>query len=117
MNKKIIILIKNIIPIFILTAAVKQWFGIGERTYHAWWMWYKFKDYGGGGGTDLSIEMTIITYVLSFLLIALGFLIRRYWKLNKLFDRINVVAVIMLLIGIGWLSLLLASPFAVIVKR
>jgi hypothetical protein len=112
-----LILIKNVIPIFILAAAVKQWFGIGERTYHAWWMWYKFKNYGGGGRTDLSIEMTIITYALSFFLIASGFLIRRYWKLSKLSDRINVVAVSMLLIGIGWLSLLLASPFAVIVKR
>ena len=108
---------KNIIPVALLTAALIQWYGIGERTYHAWWMWYKFKDYGGGVPTDLSIEMTIITYVLSAILISSGYFMRRHGKLNKLFASINIVAIFMLLIGLGWLSILLASPFAVLVKR
>ena len=33
--------------IFLLVIAVIQWFGIGEKTYHALWQWYKFKDFNG----------------------------------------------------------------------
>ncbi|MBN1255519.1 MAG: hypothetical protein JXA50_09630 [Deltaproteobacteria bacterium] len=110
-------ILKNIVPVGILIAALIQWYGIGERTYHGWWMWYKFKDYGGGVPTDLSFEMTIITYLLSAILISSGYYMHRHGKLNKLCASINIIAVFMLLIGLGWLSILLASPFAVLVKR
>ncbi len=109
--------IKNLIALGILSAALIQWYGIGERTYHAWWMWYKFKDYGGGGRTDLSIEMTIITYVVSAILIISAFFMQRQGKLDKLFTGITKVALIMLVIGVACLSILLVSPYAVLVKR
>jgi hypothetical protein len=109
--------IKNMIPLALLTTAIIQWYGIGERTYDAWWMWYKFKDYGGGGHTTVSMEMTVETYVLSLFLIASGLLVRFYCQLSLISRRINAIAVGMLMVGIGWLSLLLVSPFAVIVDR
>jgi len=107
--------IKNVIPLALLTSAIIQWYGIGERTYHAWWMWYKFKDTSGDGYTTVSMEMTVETYVLTLLLITCGLLIRFYCQLSLVPRRINVIAIGMLMVGIAWLTLLLMSPFAVIV--
>jgi len=72
--------IKHLAPLALLATAIIQWHGIGERTYHAWWMWYKFRD--DGGYTTVSMDMTVETYVLSLFLIACGLLMRSYWQLK-----------------------------------
>ncbi len=108
---------KNSVLIAILLLAIVQWFGIGERTYHAWWMWHKFKGYDESGHTTLSKEMVGITYALSLLLIVASLLVRQYWGLSPITKRINYIAMALLTIGVCWLTLLLASPFAMVVSR
>jgi hypothetical protein len=109
--------IKNVISPALLTTAIIQWYGIGERTHHAWWMWYKFKDYGGGGGTDMSYEMVGITYVLSAILILSSFVIRKHIVARSFSSYVNSIAAGMLIIGILWLTCLIVSPFATVIKR
>lgn len=107
--------IKNLAPLALLATAIIQWYGIGERTYHAWSMWYRFRD--DGGYTTVSLEMTVATYVLSLFLIACGLLMKSYWQLRPTSRCINFIAVDMLIVGIGWLTFLIMSGFAVIVNR
>ncbi len=109
--------IKNLIPLGLLSTAIIQWYGIGERTYHAWWMWYKFKDYGGGGGTDMSYEMVGTTYVLSGILILTSFVIRKHIVARSFSSYINSIATGILITGILWLTCLIVSPFAAVIKR
>jgi hypothetical protein len=109
--------IKNVIPLALLATAIIQWYGIGERTYHAWWMWYKFKDYGGGGGTDMSYEMVATTYVLSAILIVVSFIIKKHITTRSLASYVNSIVAGMLMIGILWLTCLIVSPFAAVIKR
>jgi hypothetical protein len=108
--------IKKVIPLALLTTAIIQWYGIGERTYHAWWMWYKFKDHGGGGGgTDMSYEMVGTTYVLSAMLILSSFVIRKHIVARSLSSYVNSIAAGMLIIGVLWLTCLIVSPFAAVI--
>jgi hypothetical protein len=110
------VVIRNLIPLALLYTAIYQWYGIGERTYHAWWMWYKFKDYGGGGGTDMSYEMVATTYVVSGILILTSFIIRKYVVARSFSSYVNSIAAGMLIIGILWLTCLIISPYATLVK-
>ena len=108
---------KHLIPLALLTTAIIQWYGIGERTYHAWWMWYKFKDHGGGGQTDMSYEMVGTTYVLSAILVLVSFIIRKHIVARSLSSYANSIAASMLIIGILWLTCLIVSPIATVIKR
>jgi hypothetical protein len=107
--------IKDLAPLALLATAIIQWYGIGERSYDAWWMWYQFRD--DGGYTTVSMEMTVETYVLSLFLIVCGLLMRSYWQLRSTSRCINLIAVGMLMVGVGWLTLLIMSGFAEIVNR
>jgi hypothetical protein len=109
--------IKKVIPFALFTTAIIQWYGIGERTYHAWRMWYKFKDYGGGGQTDMSYEMVGTTYVLSAILILVCFIMRKRIVARSLSSYANSIGASMLIIGILWLTCLIVSPIATVIKR
>lgn len=80
-------------------------------------MWDKFKDYVGPTHTDMSLDMILLTYGISLILSCLGLIIRVYWNLTPTSRRINLTAVTMLVLGLVWLSALLASPYAVVVRR
>ena len=109
-------LIKKLIPFALLTTAIIQWYGIGERTYHAWRMWYKFKDYGGYE-TEMSYEMVAETYVLSAILILTALIIRKHIRKSSFLFYVNTIAVSMLVIGILCLTCLILSPIATLIKR
>ncbi len=109
--------IKKAIPLALLTTAIIQWYGIGERSYHAWRMWYKFRDYGGGGQTEMSYEMVGTTYVLSAILILVSVIIRKHFVARSLSSYANSIAATMLIIGILWLTCLIVSPIATVIKR
>jgi hypothetical protein len=117
MKDKIIQIFKVTPPFVILLTAFMQWAGIAERTYHAWWMWNKLKDYGGDGHTDMSFEMITFTYVVSIVLASFGFYFGRHSRQGVWLRCLNNIGIIMLLLGVLWLSMLLLSPFAVAVKR
>jgi len=109
--------IKKVIPLALLVTAIIQWYGIGERTYHAWRMWYKFKDYGGGGGIDMSYEMVAETYVLSATLILISLIIRKHIRTSSFSSYVNTIAASMLIIGILCLTCLILSPIATLIER
>lgn len=106
----------QIIPYAILGTAIIQWYGIGERTYHAWWMWYKFKDYGGGQ-TDMSCEMVTMTYALSVIFILTSIILKKRLMPRTLTTYVNSVAAGMLILGLIWLTCLIISPFSTLVNR
>ncbi len=108
---------KKVIPFALFTTAIIQWYGIGERTYHAWRMWCKFRDYGGGGQTDMSYDMVVTTYVLSAILILVSVIIRKHIVARSLSSYVNSIAAGMLIIGILWLTFLIVSPIATVIKR
>jgi len=109
--------IKHFVPLALLATAIIQWYGIGERTYHAWRMWDKFRDYGGGGHTDMSYETVGTTYALSAILILVSLIIRKHIAPRSLSSYVNSIAAIMLIIGILWLTCLIVSPMAIVIKR
>lgn len=107
----------QIVPFAILGPAIIQWYGIGERTHHAWWMWYKFKDYGRSVPTDMSYEMVSITYGLSAVLILTSLIIKKYIAARSFSAHVNSISAGMLIFGLIWLTFLILSPFAILVKR
>ena len=106
---------RKIISSIFLVAALSQWYIIGERTVHAFWMWYKFKDYGGDGYTTMNSETIIIGYVLSIAIISIGMIMRKYFSATPIAARINRTAVYMLVAGLLWLTALLLSPVAKVI--
>ena len=108
--------IKNVTPLVLLATAIIQWYGIGERTYHALRMWYKFRDYGGSE-TLMSYEMVAETYVLSAILILTALIIRKHIRKSSFLFYVNTIAVSMLVIGILCVTCLILSPIATLIKR
>jgi len=106
----------KILAIVLIATAVIQWLGIGERIYHAFWQWYKFKDYSGNGYTTISYGMALVTYVLSGLLMALGLFLAKC-QAGSFVTLSGKYSSAALAVGILCLSLLLLSPLGELVKR
>jgi len=111
-------MINRILPIPFIVLAVYQWIIIGERTKHALWMWLKFRDYGGGGATDIRLDTLGVGVLVSLGAIFTALSARnRIQKENEsLSGRLLKLAAVMLIGGLIWLALLLLSPFAYVVK-
>ncbi len=106
-------IIKNLVPLTFIAIAVYQWSIIGERTQHAFRMWRKYAA-SGDGYTTMSLDTLIFGYIVSiaavFAAVAAGRVVSgRSVKVLKL-------AAVMIGGGILWLSALLLSPFARVVK-
>lgn len=65
----------------------------------------------------MSYEMVGTTYVLSAIAILVCFIIRRHIVARSLSSYVNSIAAGMLIIGILWLTCLIVSPFAAVIKR
>jgi hypothetical protein len=110
-------MIKKITCIACLGLAVCQWIIIGERTFHAFWMYQKFKGFSGDGYTTMSLETLITGYVGSALTIALAIYISRHISGDGFCSKASKTAAVLLSCGLLWLSVLLLSPLAVVVRR
>jgi hypothetical protein len=104
-------MIRKTLSFTFLGAALLQWYIIGERTVHAFWMLYKF-GYGPDGYTTMNLETIIIGYVFSIVIIATGLIIRKYISVSPIAARISSMAIYMLAVGLLWLTALLISPAA-----
>lgn len=102
--------------ILLLVTAVIQWFGIGERIYHALWQWYKFKGFSSDGHTTVSYTMAIVTYALSVLLIGVGLFLAKC-KGGAFVNLTGKISSTSLIVGVISLSLLLLSPLGELVLR
>jgi len=106
-------IIRNLLPLAFIAIAIYQWSIIGERTQHAFRMWRKYSA-SGDGYTTMSLDTLIFGYIVSivavFAALAAGRVVSgRGAKVLKL-------AAVMMGGGILWLSALLLSPFARVVK-
>jgi len=100
----------RVIVTFLLAVAIIQWLGIGERIYHAFVQWWKFKDYSDNGRTTMNRSMVMATYVISTASIAISFVLTK--TQSDLFVVVTGrLAAILLMVGVVALTVLLASPF------
>jgi len=90
-------------------------YGVGERFLSALWMLYKF--YGGNGeGISLGVSMTLITYLVSFGLIAVSRVM--YTKSGDTVAlSLSKVTSHILWFGLMLLTILLVTPLAHLYSR
>jgi len=110
-------MIRKVISIVFLGIALLQWFIIGERTVNAFWMWFKFKDYGGGGYTTMNLETLIAGYAISIAIIPIVLLTQKYFTVSPAAARINKTAMYMLAAGLLWLTALLLTPMVKALRK
>jgi len=110
-------MIKNLIATICIGFALCQWVIIGERTIHALWMWRKFEGFGSGGYTTMNLETVVTGYTVSLLGIAVAVYARRRSTGSEISSKMLKTAAIIMAGGLVWLSLLIVSPLAVVVKQ
>ena len=99
--------------LLIFAAAVLQLYGIGERVIHAYHQWQHFVGYSNNGHTTLNQNFVAFTYIVSVLLIFMGFYIFRSSKVSYI-KYISIGGSSSLLLGLLCLSTLLISPYGVL---
>ncbi len=104
----------RVIAIIIAITAVIQCYGIGERAFHATWQRYKFYAYSNDGHTTLSINMILLTFVISIITLIIGFSLYK-----KAMDKLTLLTIKYSSYSIvAWLfilSMLIISPFGQII--
>ena len=106
----------RLVVILFVVVSLIQVFGVGETLFRIVNDWRKFYGYDHIGGITLGTTMVYFTYIVSFLIVALSFLIIRNSD-DRITKALSKLSIWLLSTGVIVLSTLLISPFAELYSR